>query len=74
MIKANYKPVSESVRLSVEKISRCKFQSFIFAEMKVGSDNLIDFPGPQFECLSDGSIGCSGKLSAWLRASFTEVV
>lgn len=73
MIKANCKPVSESVRLSVE-ISRCKSQSFTFAEMKVGSDNLIDFPGLQFECLSDGVIGYSGKLSAWLTASFTEII
>ena len=27
-IRANYKPVSESVRLSVEKISVCQSQSF----------------------------------------------
>ena len=34
----NYKPVSESARVSDEKTSKCK----AFAGMKLSSDNLID--------------------------------
>lgn len=50
MFRANYKQVSESVRLWV-KISRCKAQSVILPGVKVGNDNVIDSPGLKCECL-----------------------
>ena len=53
-VNVNYKLVSQSVRLSVEMISRLKAQSFFFCffpGMKASSDTLIHFPYLQVECL-----------------------
>lgn len=66
MIRANYKLVSESVRLSV-KISTSTTHSFTFAGMKIGNDNLTDSPGMQN--VSDDVIRCSGKQSVVYTAS-----